>query len=92
MPKNLVGERTDKLMPFKYDISYEGSLELTIECIWEALISLRDKKIEFWTTPFERYKKDKEGIDLELRKKESLYKKDLDRTSKATIEDFKDLF
>ncbi|MFX1554548.1 MAG: hypothetical protein ACFFBV_11535 [Promethearchaeota archaeon] len=53
---------------------------------------MRDKKIEFWTTPFERYKKDKEGIDLELRKKESLYKKDLDRTSKAAIEDFKDLF
>ncbi len=93
LPSDLVeGVHQNALTPLKFDIGYEGDLELTIRCIKDVLKSLRDEKIGFWKTLIKEYGRDKEGYDLGFRTISLRQEKDLDRASKITPEDLMNVF
>lgn len=88
LPKNLIGKIKDKVTQNESGFHY-CNLETLATIIKNAIKSLRDEKIQFWNKIFQLYKKDKEAYDLEFRTKATRHKKDLNRASKITPEDFK---
>ncbi|MBY8991271.1 MAG: hypothetical protein KGD58_11000 [Candidatus Lokiarchaeota archaeon] len=92
LPKSLVKEKKEGLSSLEFDIGYEGNIDTIAEYFKERLKSLREEKVSFWKRLFEEYKKDKEGYDLGFRTKRIRFDKDLDRASKITSEDLKNIF
>ena len=56
-----------------------------------ALKSLREEKIQFWTELLEKYREDKEALDYEFKMSKERSAEMERRASKLTPDDFKDL-
>ena len=92
LPKDIVELSSDKsnLKKFEFGTGYDGDLDSVVECIRDILKSLRDEKIQFWKSFFEKYKEDKEAYDLGFRTKAARRKSDLEKFSKIDIDEYID--
>ena len=90
LPTGLTEYNENKTVKSEIDRDYYD-LSVLVEIFKNTMRSLRDEKIEFWNRIFQLYQKDKEAYDLDFRTKHLRREKDLDRASKITPEDAKDL-
>lgn len=91
VPKDLVGDNQEGLIPLSPTDSYLGSLDTLISHIKRGLKSLRTEKIDFWKDLLNMYNQDNEALDYEFKMSKLRTKEMEERISKITPEDFKDL-
>ena len=91
VPKDLVGDNQEGLIPLSPTDSYLGSLDTLISHIKRGLKSLRTEKIDFWKDLLNMYNQDNEALDYEFKMSKERSAEMERRASKITPEDFKDL-
>ena len=91
VPKDLVGENKEGLIPLSPTDSYLGTLDTLISNIKRGLKSLRTEKIDFWKDLLNMYNQDNEALDYEFKMSKERSAEMERRASKLTPDDFKDL-